>query len=244
MGARIDGMPGPSETTRSPGAGPLMWGTSLAGLTTLVWGMDPIALLSFQALIAPAVGFALARAGCSMGSGAATSVLWSLAVLASAELAGGMPAPLWGSCVVIGLLYAGFGLGYVDGRGARAFGVGARLCLLFTALVAALPLSGALGGGGAPLAERHPGLAALLLDASPVGLALECAGVDWMHGDARVYRHGGVEWLGGPDVVRRPWRGMVAGPAVLLVGCAIGAMLASCTRRRSGVPGSLPTRQN
>jgi hypothetical protein len=96
--------------------------------------------------------------------------------------------------------------------------------LLVAALLAGLP-----GRGGALGAPLEPALARLALDLSPATLVLESAGVDWMR-DPAVY-----DPVATDRFQRLPYRGALAGPLVLLVGCAL-ASLAGLRLRRARRP--------
>ena len=180
-----------------------------------------IVLLGWLALLAPAAGAFVAARG---------TALWPLALVAPAvwmALVGvidasslhGLPTPAWAGVAWTGLYLSGFGIGCV--QSGRPFAYAGALLFLATSLFA---LSGAFGfrvaGGG------HE-LAAWLLDLSPVTLVVECAGIDWM-------RHPAIYDVAGdiPPDVRTAYRGILAGPCVLLVGLTFAIFGA---RRRRAV---------
>ena len=196
--------------------------------------VEPVLYLAWLALLAPAAGALAGARGLGLFPfGLAVPGLWLAALaLAGASAAGGgppgsppLPRPFQAALVVTGLFAAGLAFGCRSPRAdpALALRVGcARAGLLL--LVGAL-LAGLAGRGGAPGRPLEPGLAALALDLSPVTLALESAGVDWMR-DPAVYDPAGTDRF-----LRHRWRGSLAGPLTLLVGCAL-ALAAELRRRR------------
>jgi len=100
---------------------------------------------------------------------------------------------------------------------------GAACFLAATVLLSALP--GRAGLTRSSPAGRDPALAAALLDLSPLTLAAEAAGIDWMRHPA-VYGPAGTDWFSD----RRSPYGPLAGVAALVVGCAL--CLASAGLRR------------
>ena len=187
----------------------------LALLGLLPRANDPVAFLAWATLSAPAVGVLVgsygigAFYGATVAAGYTLGLIWS-DVLGEADL----PQPLWAALLVAGLYLSGMGLGRrVPGRGLPAAGV----VLLGGLLLSGASVQWGLGGDEAgSWAARYPGLARVFLEASPLVLAYDCAGVDWTHGQADMYRLSGVEWF-----VRRPWRGILAGPLSIVVGCAL-----------------------
>lgn len=133
------------------------------------------------------------------------------------------PTGPWAAPALAGLFSAGCALGHA--RPATRVG-DSGVALLVLALLAGLP---ALGGLTEP-APWSPALTARLLDLSPVVLVVESAGVDWLRHPA-VYGPAGGDALG-PDL-RGPWSGALAGPVLLLVGCAL---LAATVARRAPRP--------
>ena len=186
---------------------------------------DAVACLVWLALVAAPLGYlgaALELRLFPWGLGACAA--W----LAAAGLAGvasgrALPALLWPALAWTGLYIGGHGLGL---RLAGRVGAwrGAALLLLLGALQSGLP-----GRGGLPGAPWPEPLARALLDAAPTTLLVESAGVDWM-------RHPGIyDSVASDRFERQAWRGVLAGPAVLLVGCLL-ASAALAWRARSSRP--------
>jgi len=187
---------------------------------------DPLALLGWLALLAPAAGALCGGARIAFFPFAlSVPAAWMcLLTLTVARAPRGPESPLWAACALAGLFALGWAWGVRSAAPIRAAGV---------LLLAGLLLAGASTGfgllaGGAELARRHPYAAARLFDLSPLVLVFDCAGVDWAHAQPEVYARSGVEWF-----QRRPNPGSLAGPAVLVVGCAL-AWLAS--RRGAALP--------
>jgi len=180
---------------------------------------DPVTLLGWLALLAAAAGALCGARGVALLAALSVPATWLLflSVLSAAQSGPRreLPTPLWAGCALGGL----FALGHALGSRARLpFRSAGGLFLL------ALVLSGAAQGfglfaGGTELARAHPRLAARLLDVSPLVLAYDCAGHDWIHSQPEVYAAGGVEWI-----QRRARPGNLAGPAVLVVGCALAVV--------------------
>ena len=129
------------------------------------------------------------------------------------------PSPHWAAAGWTGLFLAGFGLGRCarDASRALAAALGA----------AALTLAALPAGAGLVAGAFTPAQTARLLDLSPVTQLVELAGVDWMRHPA-VYEPARTLDIG-PEL-RGPFRGALAGPLWLLVGCAlagVGAWLRS-----------------
>lgn len=175
---------------------------------------DAVTLLGWLTLLAPAAGALCgARGPALFPFGLAVPGAWiTLLVFALEPGRFELATPGWAACVFSGL----FAAGWASGRRAcvplRTAGT-----LLFLGLV----LSGAASGlglfaGGAELARAHPASACRLLELSPLVLVFDCAGWDWTHAQPEVYARSGVEWF-----QRQPYRGNLAGPAVLVVGCAL-----------------------
>ena len=185
-------------------------------------GPDPLATLGWIALAALPCGLAAGVWRLKPWPFAASvPALWGIALaLAGALSERALPAPSWAALVWCGLFAAGWGL-------ARGFELGTRAAavasLALTAL-AILPSAGAVLGRPWP-----PAASARLLDLSPATLALESAGVDWMHHPA-IYEPAGA--LDIDPGLRRPWEGKLAGPALLLVGFGLAAFGAGRARRR------------
>ena len=203
------------------GAGALGWLPGAAGAG------DPVTLLGWLALAAPAAGAACGASGVALLPGLGVPAAWTLLlVLTNAASHSPLPAPLWAACVLGGVFAGGWALGRRSREPARAAGIALFLALL----LAGAPLGFGLTAGGAELARAHPVAAGRLLDVSPLVLAFECAGRDWTHAQPEVYARAGVEWF-----QRRPWPGNLAGPAVLVVGCAL-AWLARAPRAAARAP--------
>jgi hypothetical protein len=205
---------------KNPPLSPAQW-ILLGGLVCLSFlpvRSDPVGLLAWLTLIAPAGGALLGARGVpllpfgvTVPAGFAFALLWSDSLSAT-----DLPTPLWASVFLAGLFVCGLSLGHLAPRGAGA-GIGAAGLFLFLGLFASgLCVQGGLGEGGASWARTHPGLSRALLEVSPLVWAFDCAGWDWTHSQPEVYERSGVEWFG-----RRPYRGILAGPLVLLVGCAL-----------------------
>jgi hypothetical protein len=224
---------GPAETgldglalRRSRPRRALGWalGLALPWFPVAAGGADLLALLAFVTVAAVPVGAAAGALGVHF---LRASVAWSanfVAAAAAAVLWGplrqGEPSIWDAACGVapaLGLALAGLGLGC---RWSERLG---PLCALATALVLAaigLPLGGGLGLG--PLPSQSPERAALWLDLSPLTLAAEAAGIDWMRHPS-IYDAAGTDWFSG---ARRPYRGLEAGVA-LVVGCLVGGLCAA-----------------
>jgi hypothetical protein len=185
-------------------------------------GPDPLAALAWIAIVALPCGI-----GCGALAlrpwpfAASVPALWMTALaLAGATSERALPTPVWAALCWSGIFAAGWGIGRASGSGARAAAAG--LCL--SVLLAALPTAGAFLGRPWP-----PRAAARLLDLSPVSVCMESAGVDWLRHPA-VYEPAGA--LDIDPGLRQPFRGGLAGPALLLLGCALAALVAVRTRAR------------
>jgi hypothetical protein len=100
---------------------------------------------------------------------------------------------------------------------------GAGALFLFASLCSGLAVRG--GAWSIPWPARA---AAVMLDLSPVSLVCESAGVrDWM------WREGVYEPAGVDRLARRPWRGSLAGPTMLVVGCILAACCSRVGRRNA-----------
>ena len=199
-----------------PGQGRLLAVAFLfAGLGLLPRANDPVAYLAWAVLSAPAVGALVGARGIGLLHGASPAAGYTLGLIWSDVLGeADLPTPLWAALLVAGGYLAVMALGrLVPGRGVAVAGL---------VLLGGLVLSGAsvqwgLGGAGAASwAGSHPGLARGLLELSPLVWAYDCAGLDWTRTQPEMYRLSGVEWF-----VRRPWRGSLAGPLSVVVGCAL-----------------------
>ena len=191
-------------------------------------GPDALVCAGWVALIALPAGIASgALALRPWPFAAAVPALWMIELgvvttLSEREL----PTPIWAALVWTGMYAAGFGL-------ARAWTLeplrAAALALVVVALLAGLPSLGARTGRAFP-----PWLSARLIDLSPLSVCLESAGVDWMRHPA-LYEPAGT--LDIDPGMREPYRGRLAGPALLLVGCLLAAAGEWLARRRAGLQG-------
>lgn len=216
-----------SRTSAPSAARVALVASALAGALGLLPGaagaLDPITELAWLALLAPAAGAACGSAGVAFGPAAgAVPALWCVFVVwADARSERDLATPLWAGFALAGLFFLGLALGAC--RPARACLLAG--CLLLAGLGATgLALEGELAPGSLELARRAPRLARAALAASPLGFVHDCAGWDWTHANPDVYARSGVEW-----VPRRPWPGSLAGPGVLVVGCALAWL--ACRRR-------------
>ena len=210
------------------GARALGWAALACGLAqapgllpSLRGASSPVALASWLALLAPALGYLLAARGVSvLALAPAALVVWgaSLALLSRFATRAEALSP-WASLALVGLLCAGCALqGLLR---APAWGA-AGLLWLSCGLLAALPGQAELSE--VQLGRTAPRAAALALDLSPLSLVLETGGLDWMRRPA-VYEPAGVDWLGD----RRPHRAPLAACVCFVVG--FGAALLGGRRR-------------
>jgi len=176
-------------------------------------GPDPLAELCWIALVALPCGVACGALLLRPWPFAASvPALWMTALaLAGVSSERTLASPLWAAPCWTGIFAAGWGLGRWSRAGVRS--VAAALCL--SILLAVLPSAGAFLGRPWP-----PKIAARLLDLSPVSVCMEAAGVDWLRHPA-VYEPAGA--LDIDPGLRQPFRGRLAGPALLLLGCALAA---------------------
>jgi len=184
----------------------------------------PLALVAWLALCAPAAGWAAGSLGLRpLPDGLAAPAVWAVLLdLLDRSAPRGEGASSWCALAVGGLWLLGLSLG---SRAPERPWQGAGALLL-----AAAALVGAAGQGGlasAPLARSAPRLARVLFELSPMTLAMETAGVDWMRRPA-VYEQAGTDWIGGE---RRPYRAPLAAGVPFVVGCLAAGLLRS--RRRS-----------
>jgi hypothetical protein len=184
-------------------------GVGLAGALPLVFGVDAARSLAWAALWAVPAGVLVARAGSRVAAPLALG-----APLAALLVLRDFPRPLGALGAVLGLAALGVALGRATSAAARWRVAG--LALACAALLAGLPAGGGLAAGApwsAPVTAR-------LLDLSPVVLAEEAAGFDWLRHPA-VYEPAGADAIG-PDL--RVARGMLAGWVLLVVGCALAGV--------------------
>jgi hypothetical protein len=200
-----------------------------AGLLGLVPGAtgdtDPLGMLVWLTLLAPAAGAACGAVGLRiLPYGLVVPGSWASMLFAAILLSDGdLPAPVWGAAAIAGL----FGLGVAVGAACPGRPIELAAAGLFAGIVM-LGLSVQLGIPDATsLARTHPRIARVFLELQPVVLVSECAGCDWVRTQPQVYARSGVEWL-----PRRPYRGPLAGSVALVVGCALGEALVRRSSRR------------
>lgn len=174
---------------------------------------DPVAFLTWLALVAPAVGALAGRRRLSAWPhAAAIPGAWMLLLVAVDALGPrDLDTPLWAALAASGLYALGFALGRAV-RPERGASASAALLAVSAALVLA-PVAGAW------LRAPWPGDAtAVLLDASPATLLAECAGVDWLRHPA-IYDAAGTADI--DPRTRSPYPAPLAGGIVLVLGCAL-----------------------
>lgn len=200
---------------------------ALPGLAPLFFSRDPLALCCWLALVAAPLG--CVSAACALAAWPWTAMvpaLWLVAL--SLECAGAsrvLPTPVWAGAAWSGLFLAGWALGRLDRDAAPRRAASVTLLLL---ALAALPIGLGLCSGA-----FSPAITARLLDLAPTSWIVESAGVDWMRHPA-LYEPARTFDLG-PEL-RAPFRGALAGPALLLVGCGFAWIAAR--RTRSAAAGS------
>jgi hypothetical protein len=179
---------------------------------------DPLASLAWIAVVSPAVG--VVAAGLGLGAwpfGLAVPAAWMIGLVwLDARAGAALPDPAWAAMTWTGMYALGFAAGALSVRRAPRT---AALAFALAGLLAGLPLAGGAGAGmlgDRTWGEITPDGAARLFDASPVTMLLESAGVDWMRHPS-VYDAAGTEWFSDR---RAPYRGRLAGPLLLVVGCA------------------------
>lgn len=201
-------------------------GGGLLGALPAAWsGGDPVALLMWLGIWAPAAGFLCGAAGVRLlPVGLAAPVTWiaPLALLLGSSPGWSLPWLAWPTLAWTGLFAAGWALGTAA---PRHMWRGAAALLLLGASLTGLP-----GRGGLSAKPWSPSVASFLLELSPATLLAECGGADWMRHPAA------YESVGTDRFQRAPWRGSLAGPAVLLVGCGLAAASAGLRRRRARIP--------
>lgn len=201
----------------------ILLGAAVVGALPVLLAGDPALALAWLALWAVPAGALVGSTAAAFGA-ALVPIAWALA---AARLA--LPAMVWPALVIAGLFAAGYGVGAWRPRWAwRSAGA----LLVLGATLAWLPGLGGLSGAGPPWSPRT---AARLLGLAPTTIAIESAGIDWMHHPA-VYAPVGTDRMG-PDV-RTAWRGFLAGPTLLLVGCVLAAAGRRAARSQPCRPGN------
>ena len=186
----------------------ILLGAAAAGALPVLLAEDPALALAWLALWAAPAGALVGSTAAGFGA-VLVPAAWALAALRLA-----LPSLMWPALVIAGLFAAGYGIGAWRRRGAWR---SASALLVLGATLTWLPGLDGLSGGGPPWPPRT---AARLLGLAPTTIAVESAGIDWMHHPA-VYSPVGTDRMG-PDV-RTAWRGFLAGPTLLLLGCALAA---------------------
>jgi hypothetical protein len=194
------------------------------GAWPLAGSADPVAALFWIAVLAPAAGALAAAAGLALVPlGWLVPLLWCAPVWFAT---GARPFPTlgWSALAWSGLFAAGSAWGTLNRKRGGSAWTAAGAALALTGALALLPARAALGARPWPAS-----VAPTLLDLSPSALVVECAGVDWM-------RHAAVyDPVGTDRFERRAWRGALAGPAALVLGCALAAA-AHLAGRRAAKP--------
>lgn len=165
--------------------------------------------LTWIAWVAPALGFLLGALRVALFPWAIVApAIWMGALaLVDAYATRDLPTPVYAALAWTGTFAIAHALAW---RRPAWRWSGAAACLALTAAASALP--GKLGLADRPWPSE---LASFALDLSPVALVIECGGVhDWM------WQAGNYAEVGIDRFQRRPWRGELAGPALLLLGCA------------------------
>ena len=190
---------------------------SLLGFVGLATGsgIPSVAMLAWLAVFAPAGGAWMGR-WARAPQAWAPALCWALYLL----LFGGIPSPFQASVAILGLYAVGMGMGAWFSP-ERAAGV---------ALLLACALSLAPTLGGALERPWPPTVTARLLDLSPVALAAESGGVDWMRHPA-VYDAAGTADIG-PEL-RSGKRSWLAATALLVLGCLCSLLARTRTSERS-----------
>ncbi len=205
----------------------LAWGGT--GALSCALG-EPLVALAWIAVVAAPAGFHCGARGVRPWPfGMLAPAVWMIGVTwLDATGAGELPTPIWGALAWTGLFCAAMALGALRPGAAWR---GASALLLAGGLLAGLPIAGGPGGclGERSVGEVSPGVAARLFDLAPPVLLVEVVGVDFMRHPG-VYERAGTEWFSDR---RAPFRGILAGPLLLLVGCTA---LFAASRRRAAPP--------
>ncbi len=175
-------------------------------------GPDPVALLAWLSIWSLPAGFACGAAGLALWPLApVVPGLWmGLVAFVDGASIRDLPTPAWSAHAFSGLFAAGLGLGRLA---PRALWCGVGVLLLVCGFFAILP-----AGGGILDRPLPAHVNAVLLDLSPTTLLAECAGLDWMRHPAMYEAAGTVDI---DPSMRSAWRGILAGPAVFLLGCCL-----------------------
>jgi hypothetical protein len=189
---------------------------------------DPIAFLAWLSLCSLPAGVIVGGSGAALWPiGPAVPAAWmAILGLVAASSTRVLPTPTWAALAWTGLFALGFALGRAqpDRRWRNC-----ALVFIACAVLDALAISGAWLAS--PLA---PPISARTLDLAPATLLAECAGIDWMRHPAIYEPAGAIDIDPG---LRVAWRGALAGPIVLLVGCAAALAAERCVRRSRRSPG-------
>lgn len=193
-----------------------------AGLAPRVATADPIALLLWLAVAAPALG--VLAGGTDLPGwpwSAAIPAGWMLGfALCAATSRRVVPTPVWPALVWTGTFFAGWALGRARGSASVR---NAAVVAIAALVLCALPV-----GAGLVDAPFTPEATARMLDLAPTSWLVESAGVDWMRHPS-VYEPAHAFDVG-PEL-RSSFRGALAGPLAVLVGCALAFAAA---RARAG----------
>lgn len=195
-----------------------------AGLVPCAFSGDPVALLLWLAVAAPALGVLAGGVGLpGWPWSAAVPAGWMLGfALVAATSRRVVPTPAWPALVWTGLYFAGWALGRARPRACARDAAATALAAL---VLCALPV-----GAGLVDAPFPPAWTARLLDLAPSTWLVESAGVDWMRHPA-VYEPAHAFDVG-PEL-RSSFRGALAGPLAVLVGCALAFGAARARERRT-----------
>lgn len=187
-------------------------------------GSDPVALLTWLALISAPAGFACGSfATRHWALAAIPPAIWmALIAIVDGLSPRDLPSPAFAALAWTGLYATGYGASRLFPRSGFS-GVGALF--LLAALLAALPILPGFLGQPWP-----PPLAARLLDLSPATLLAECAGLDWMHHPA-IYAPAGAADI--DPATRIAFTGSLAGPLAFVVGCALATLGEGIARARA-----------
>lgn len=221
--------------------GPTLWRLLAAiGLAYLpwLWINSEEAWLWWAALAAPVAGALGWRAGKQPAGQGSWLRLWPGALVVAAWGEAWLWVTWWypvefsreawwgGLGAVLGLAAMGWGMALFLGRGA---GWSCGRATLWVAAATSVFYAWPIGFGLSGSPHWSPTITALALSCSPAGLALECAGWDWMRMPA-IYEAAGADRIG-PDL-RIGW-GSLAGWGALVVGCLLAAGGQIRLRRRT-----------